>query len=73
MLFRSLEELGYDERGVIRFNSTDELISKVNNLTADDYYNRLSYIEHNYKMIKNFRFKDVIARLFKDFITENNI
>jgi len=48
-------------------------VSKVNNLTSDDYYSRLPYIEHNYKMIKNFRFKDVIARLFKDFISENNI
>jgi len=48
-------------------------VSKVNNLTPDDYYSRLPYIEHNYKMIKNFRFKDVIARLFKDFISENNI
>jgi len=69
----NLEELGYDERGIIRFNSADELVKNINNLTPDDYYNRLPYIEHNYKMIRNFRFKNVIARLFKDFITENNI
>lgn len=69
----NLGDLGYDERGIIRFNSTDELIEKVNKLTPADYTNRLPYIEYNYQLIKHYRFEDVIARIFKDFIEQNNI
>jgi hypothetical protein len=42
----------YDERGVIYFNDENELIEIVNKLTPEDYYNRLPYIENNYRLVK---------------------
>ena len=46
----NLEELGYDERGIIRFNDEEDLVRIVNNLTPQDYYSRLPYIEHNFQV-----------------------
>lgn len=46
----NIEEYGYDERGIIRFNTPEELKNILNNLTPEDYYNRLPYIEHNFKV-----------------------
>ncbi len=38
----------FDTNGMIIFDNADELINLVNNLTPDDYYNRLQYIENNF-------------------------
>jgi len=48
----------YNEKGIIRFNTVDEAIDIINNLTKNDYYNRLDYIEENYN--KAFEYKDYI-------------
>lgn len=38
----------YNIDGIIQFNKKEELYEIVNNLTIDDYYNRISAIEDNY-------------------------
>lgn len=37
----------YDERGIIYFNTKEELLNIVNNLTMNQYLEKLPYIKHN--------------------------
>jgi hypothetical protein len=69
----NLEELGYDERGIIRFNSTDELISIVNSLTPELYYEKLPYIEYNYNEVFKNKTLNNLEAFFKEFIELNNL
>jgi len=69
----NLGELGYDERGIIRFNSTSELISICNSLTPDIYEEMKPYIEHNYYEVKGNRTKGKVESFFKEVIEINNI
>jgi hypothetical protein len=69
-----LSEYGYDERGIIRFGSIEELIYIVNNLKEETYYQMKSYIDYNYEVAKKeIRFKEKIELFFKEFINLNNI
>jgi hypothetical protein len=54
---KNLRERGYDERGIIRFTNENHLLEIVNNLTPEDYYKRLPYINYNYQvsLIDTFR------------------
>jgi hypothetical protein len=54
---KNLRERGYDERGIIRFTDENHLLEIVNNLTPEDYYKRLPYINYNYQvsLIDTFR------------------
>lgn len=67
----NIGELGYDERGIIRFNDEEELINIINNLTPEDYYSRLPYIEHNYQLAMEDTFKNKLS-LFLDQIKSSN-
>lgn len=69
----NLGELGYDERGIIRFNTIPELIKIVNDLTPDVYYQKQKYMEYNCQMIKHHRFKDKLIAFFKELCELNNI
>jgi len=69
----NLEELGYDERGILRFNSTEELISIINSLTPKIYYERLPYIEHNYNTVFKNKALNNLEVFFKEFIELNNL
>jgi hypothetical protein len=69
----NLEELGYDERGILRFNSTEELISIINSLTPEIYYERLPYIEHNYQEVLKNRTGSALGSFFKEIISLNNL
>jgi hypothetical protein len=69
----NLAELGYDERGIIRFNTTLELISICNSLTPDMYENMKPYIEHNYGEVMKKRTRGLLDAFFKELIEINNI
>ena len=69
----NLEELGYDERGILRFNSTEELISIINSLTPELYYERLPYIEHNYNEVFKNKTLNNLEAFFKEIIELNNL
>jgi hypothetical protein len=69
----NLKELGYDERGIIRFNSIPELISICNSLTPDMYENMKPYVEHNYNEVMKKRTKDLLNTFFQELIELNNL
>jgi len=69
----NLEELGYDERGIIRFDSIEDLISITNSLTPEVYYEKKPYIEHNYNEIKKNRTLDKVETFFKEIIELNDL
>jgi hypothetical protein len=69
----NLGDLGYDERGIIRFSNTQELIYILNNLTIDKYYEMKPYVDHNYEVIKLDDFKTKLISLFDEFCKLNNI
>ena len=62
-IYWGCENIGdyYDVRGMIRFNTADEALNIINNLTEKDYYDRLEYIEANYQ--KAFEYKDYIKSI----------
>jgi hypothetical protein len=69
----NLNELGYDERGIIRFNNISELVSICNSLTPNMYKEMLPYIEHNYNEVKKNRTKPSLEKFFKDIIEINSL
>lgn len=69
----NINEFGYDERGIIRFASPEELLYIINKLTPEDYYNRLPYINHNYELAKIDTFENNISQFFDQFIQLNNL
>jgi hypothetical protein len=69
----NISEFGYDERGIIRFNTPEELLDIINNLTPDDYYKRLPYINHNFNIAKYDTLENNIIQFFDNLIQINNI
>jgi hypothetical protein len=70
----NISEWGYDENGIIRFNDENELLEILNNLTEEDYYNRLEAIENNYKAVQeNGFFFDRLEELLDDLIKVNKL
>jgi hypothetical protein len=69
----NISEFGYDERGIIRFNTAEELLNIINNLTPEKYNEMLPYIEHNYNLSKIDTFENNIFLFFDQFCKLNNI
>jgi len=70
----NISDFGYDERGIIRFNTVDELIFIINNLTKETYENMKPYIDYNYTVSTNeILFKDKLEHFFLEFCNLNNI
>lgn len=69
----NINNFGYDERGIIRFNSPEELLHIINNLTSEKYYEMLPFINHNYELAKIDTFENNISQFFDQFIKLNNI
>lgn len=69
----NLSDEGYDEKGIIRFNTSEELLNIINNLTEKDYIDRLPYINHNYKLSLKDNFKNKLEDILDWIIKENKI
>lgn len=70
----NISELGYDERGIIRFENIEDLIYIINNLTEQKYNDMKPYIDFNYDIAKKeLKLIDKLSVLFKDFCILNNI
>jgi hypothetical protein len=69
----NIEDFGYDERGIIRFETAEELLYIINNLTSKEYYDKLAYVNHNYELAKIDTFENNIDQFFNNFIQLNNI
>jgi hypothetical protein len=63
----------YDERGIITFNTKEELLNIINNLTPDDYYKRKPYIDYNYELALHDSFPNKLDLIINEIITLNNI
>ena len=69
----NISELGYDDNGIIRFKTIDELIDIINSLTPETYNNMKESIEHNYNVVKTDRLEDKLTNFFKEIIKLNNL
>jgi hypothetical protein len=69
----NISDFGYDERGIIRFNTPEELLEILNNLTPEKYKEMLPYIEYNYELVKQDTFENNISQFFDNFFELNNI
>ena len=69
----NIDEFGYDERGIIRFNDEKELLNIINNLTPQVYNDMKPYIDYNYEIAKLDFFEDNISKFFDEFFHLNNI
>jgi hypothetical protein len=64
----NLEELGYNPDGFIYCQNEDEIITVVNKLTPEYYYNKKEAIDYNFKLAKHYanifgRFKDTLEEI----------
>jgi hypothetical protein len=69
----NLTDFGYDERGIIRFEDQNDLLHILNNLTEEDYYTRLPYIEHNYQINKLDTLENKLSFIIDELIKTNDI
>jgi hypothetical protein len=63
----------YDERGIITFETEEELIHIIDNLTPEKYYEMKSYIDYNYEVALLDSFSNKLDNIFKEVIKINNI
>jgi len=70
----NISDFGYDERGIIRFKTLEELIYIINNLTKEKYDEMKLYIDYNYNIAKNeIKLKKKLEIFFQELIEINNI
>jgi len=69
----NISEFGYDEKGIIRFNTKEELLDIINNLTPEKYNEMLPYIEYNYELALQDTFENNISQFFDNIFELNNI
>jgi hypothetical protein len=69
----NIEEFGYDERGIIRFENDKDLIKILNSLDSSVYEKMKPYIDHNYEVAKLDSLENKITDLFNNFLEINNI
>lgn len=69
----NLDELGYDTRGIITFETKEELLDILNNLSPEDYFSRLEYINHNYEVALVDTFKNNLTQFLNELKTLNNL
>jgi hypothetical protein len=65
----NISDFGYDEKGIIRFGTPEELTYIVNSLTKEKYNEMKPYIDHNYDVAKNeLKLKEKLETFFKNLI-----
>lgn len=69
----NISEFGYDERGIIRFNTAKELLNIINSLTPEKYYEMLPYIKHNRQVALIDTIENNSIQFFDNFFELNNI
>ena len=69
----NIEEFGYDERGIIRFDNENELIEILNSLTPERYEQMKPYINYNHEVAKLDHVEIRTKQFFDQFIELNNI
>ena len=63
----------YDSRGIIIFDTKEELIDIVNNLTPEKYYEMKPYIDYNFDIALHDSFTNKLVTFFEEVIKINSI
>jgi hypothetical protein len=63
----------YDKRGIIIFDTEEELLDIINNLTPEKYYEMKPYVDYNYEIALLDSFINRLDSIFKEIIEINNI
>jgi glycosyltransferase involved in cell wall biosynthesis len=65
----------FDTRGFIIFNTSEELVNILDNLTEEDYNSRLEFIKSNFGKAKDYYYNNDILfnKFLKDLIFNNNV
>jgi hypothetical protein len=63
----------YDKRGIITFETEEELVYIVNNLTPEKYYEMKPYIDYNYEIALLDSFINKLDTIFNEIIVLNNL
>jgi hypothetical protein len=63
----------YDERGIITFDSLEELPYIINSLTPEKYYEMKPYIDYNYEVALKDNFANNLNEFFTQLIELNNL
>jgi hypothetical protein len=63
----------FDKRGIITFETKEELTEILNNLTPELYYEMQPYINNNYELVKKSFFPYTLDNLIQQIIDLNNI
>jgi hypothetical protein len=63
----------YDKRGIITFETKEELINIINNLTPKMYYDMKKYIDYNYDIALQDSFEKQLYSFFEEITKLNNI
>jgi len=63
----------YDLRGIITFNTKEELTNIINNLTPEKYYEMKPYIDYNYEIALQDSFTKKLDFFFEEIIKLNNL
>ena len=69
----NISDFGYDERGILRFETPEQLIKLINDLTPELYQQMLPYVEYNYEIVKQDTFENNISQFFNSFIELNSL
>lgn len=63
----------FDERGIITFNTKEELVDIINSLTPEMYKSMKPYIETNYQLAKESYFPYTLEKILTQIVELNNI
>lgn len=69
----NIEDFGYDERGIIRFETEQELLYVINTLTPETYFKMKPFIEYNYQVAKLDMVQDRATEFFDILIEQNGL
>ena len=63
----------YDPRGIITFETKEELLDIVNNLTPEKYYEMKPYVDYNYKIALQDTFTSKLEQFFTELTKVNTL
>ena len=69
----NISDFGYDENGILRFETAEQLVDIVNNLTPETYNSMKPYIDYNCEVAKLDNLEHRITQFFNSFILLNKL
>ena len=69
----NISDFGYDDRGILSFETPEQFLQIVNNLTPELYNDMKPFIDYNYEIAKLDNLEDKMDTFFNSFIEINNL